>query len=130
MKQILAIMSKDILQWTRRPLYFISSILLAVLIISAVGNTIVGASDIPFGLYDPAAVSDLAHELTSSKRFNVYQYQDLKKAESDLVAGKIVALANVSQDPLEDSVQIITEGHNPLVDDQISMGLLAALTGK
>jgi ABC-2 type transport system permease protein len=130
MKQIWAIMSKDILQWTRRPLYFIASILLAVLIISAVGNTIVGASDIPFGLYDPAQISDLDKQLLESKRFIVRQYKNLDEAESDLVNGKIVALANVSQDALEDSVQIITEGHNPLVDDQISMGLLAALTGK
>src|SRR6516225_3432205 len=108
MKQILAIMSKDILQWTRRPLYFISSILLAVLIISAVGNTIVGASDIPFGLYDPAQISDLDKQLLESKRFIVRQYKNLDEAESDLVNGKIVALANVSQDALEDSVQIIT----------------------
>jgi ABC-2 type transport system permease protein len=129
MKQILAIMNKDILQWTRRPLYFISSILLAVLIISAVGNTLAGATDIPFGLYDPAHISDLAKQLNESKRFVVHDYTNLKQAESDLVQGKIVALANVSQDPLEDSVNIVTEGHNPLVDDQISMGLLAALTG-
>ena len=45
-----------------------------------------------------------------------------------LFSAKIVALANVSQDPLEDSVQILTEGHNLLVEDQISMGLLSVLT--
>jgi ABC-2 type transport system permease protein len=130
MRQIFAIMSKDILQWTRRPLYFIASILLAILIISAVGDTIIGASDIPFGLYDPAGVSDLEHDLREAKTFEVYQYHDLKTAESDLVAGKIIALANVSQDPLEDSVEIVTEGHNPLVDDQIATGVLSALTSK
>jgi len=130
MNQVIAIMSKDILQWTRRPLYFIASILLAVLIISAVGNTIVGASDIPFGIYDPQSVSNLSKQLSDSKRFKVFTYKDLDKGEEDLALGKIVALAHVSQDPLEDSVEIITEGHNPLVDDQISMGLLAALTGE
>lgn len=130
MNQIAAIMSKDILQWTRRPLYFIASILLATLIISVVGNTVIGASHMPFGLYDPASVSDLSKELTESDRFKVYQYDDLKEGEADLVSGKIVALASVSQDPLEDSVDIITEGHNPMIDDQISMGLLSALTSK
>lgn len=55
-------------------------------------------------------------------------YSDLDKAKTDLVHGKIVALANVSQDPLEDSVQILTEGHNLLIEDQISMGLLSVLT--
>lgn len=129
MNQIGAIMNKDILQWTRRPLYFIASTLLAILIISVVGNTIIGASDIPFGLYDPTGISNLAKQLTDSKRFKVFNYDDLKSAEKDLVRGKIIALANVAQDPLEDSVQIITEGHNLLVNDQISMGLLNALTG-
>jgi len=128
MQQVLAIMKKDILQWTRRPLYFISSCLLAVLIISAVGNTLSGADNIPFGLYDPAGVSDLSPDLQKSKKFRVHSYDDLDKAKDDLAHGKIVALANVSQDPLEDSVQILTEGHNPLVEDQISMGLLAVLT--
>jgi len=128
MKQILAIISKDLLQWTRRPLYFISSILLAILIISIVGNTFSGANNIPFGIYDPASISDLAKQMAKSKRFKVYNYQDRTKAKEDLVQGKIVALADVAQDPLEDSVQIITEGHNPLIDDQIAMGLLASLT--
>jgi ABC-2 type transport system permease protein len=130
LRQILAIIHKDILQWTRRPLYFISSILLAVLIITCVGGTLSGAQNIPFGLYDPAGVSDLAKEMQAQKRFVVTNYDDLDKAKEDLVHGKIVALANVSQDPLEDSVQILTEGHNLLVDDQISMGLLQVLTAK
>lgn len=128
--QVLAIMHKDILQWTRRPLYFISSTLLAVLIISAVGNTIAGASDIPFGLYDPAGISELGKEMTESKKFHITEYQDLETAKQDLAKGTIVALANVDQDPLEDSVEILTEGHNPLVEDQISMGLLSVLTQK
>lgn len=128
MQQILAIINKDILQWTRRPLYFFSSILLGVLIISAVGNTLAGADNVPFGLYDPAGVSNLGTDLQNSKKFNVRNYSDLDLAKRDLAHGKIVALANVSQDPLEDSVQILTEGHNPLVEDQISMGLLAVLT--
>jgi len=130
MRQILAIINKDILQWTRRPLYFISSILLAVLIISLVGNTLSGATSIPFGVYDPAGVSQLSKHLADAKKFHVTTYDDLHKAESDLAVGHIVALANVSQDPLEDSVQVVTEGHNPLVDDQISMGLLNVLTQK
>jgi ABC-type multidrug transport system permease subunit len=130
MKQVLSIVNKDILQWTRRPLYFISSILLAILIITCVGSTIAGATDMPFGLYDPASVSDVAKQLENSKRFRVKRYTDLDEAKADLTNAKIVALANVSQDPLQDSVQILTEGHNPLVDDQISMGLLTALTGK
>lgn len=130
MRQILAIIHKDILQWTRRPLYFISSILLAVLIISCLGNTLAGAQNIPFGLFDPAGVSDLKHDLQASKKFKVFEYSDLDKAIEDLAHGTVVALANVSQDPLEDSVQILTEGHNLLVDDQISMGLLNVLTQK
>jgi ABC-2 family transporter protein len=130
MHQILAIINKDILQWTRRPLYFISSTLLAVLIIWIVGNTLSGAVNIPFGLYDPSGISDLGKHLAESKKFAVHDYDDLTVAKSDLVKGKIVALANVSQDALEDSVQILTEGHNPLVDQQISMGLLTTLTQK
>ncbi|MGD9680390.1 MAG: ABC transporter permease [Candidatus Obscuribacterales bacterium] len=130
MNAILAIIRKDILQWTRRPLYFISSVLLAVLIIAMVGNTIIGAGNMPFGLYDPSELSNLAERLSASDKFNVLVYEDLAAAKRDLVKGKIVALANVSQDLLEDSVQIITEGHNPLINDQISMGLLAALTEK
>ncbi|MBZ0187386.1 MAG: ABC transporter permease [Candidatus Obscuribacterales bacterium] len=128
MHAILAIIHKDILQWTRRPLYFISSVSLAVLIISMVGNTISGAGAMPFGLYDPTELSNLQKTLNNSKKFNVIIYDDLSLAKQDLVKGKIVALANVSQDLLEDSVQIITEGHNPLVNDQISMGLIGALT--
>ena len=128
--QILAIVNKDILQWTRRPLYFMSSTLLAVLIISIVGNTLAGAVKIPFGLFDPSAVSDLGKNLSDIKKFEVLNYDDLEKAKTDLTTGKIVALANVSQDALDDSVQIITEGHNPLVDQQISMGLLSVLTQK
>jgi ABC-type multidrug transport system permease subunit len=130
MRQILAIINKDILQWTRRPLYFISSILLAILIITAVGNTLAGADNMPFGLYDPAGISQLGQDLQKSKRFSVHDYNDLESAKSDLAHGKIVALANVSQDPLEDSIQILTEGHNLLVDDQISMGLLSVLTSQ
>src|ERR1700730_10978657 len=108
MRQILAIINKDILQWTRRPLYFISSILLAILIITAVGNTLAGADNMPFGLYDPAGISQLAQDLQKSKRFSVHNYDDLESAKIDLAHGKIVALANVSQDPLEDSIQILT----------------------
>lgn len=130
MNQVIAIINKDILQWTRRPLYFISSTLLAILIISVVGNTLSGATSIPFGLYDPSAVSELDKRLEDSKKFHVQKYDDLEKAKSDVASGKVVALANVSQDPLEDSVQIITEGHNPLVDQQISAGLLSVLTQK
>lgn len=130
MNQVLAIMRKDMLQWTRRPLYFIASTMLAVLIVFLVGNTISGAADVPFGLYDPAGISELSKHLDESKHFTVKNYDDLESAKKDLAAGKIVALANVSQDPLEDSVVILTEGHNPLVDDQISMGLLQVLTQK
>ncbi len=130
MQAILAIMKKDMLQWTRRPLYFISSVILAILIIGAVGNTISGVVGMPFGVYDPADASHLSEQLQSAKRFNVVRYDDLKKAKADLAAGKIVALAQVDQDLLEDSVKIITQGYNPLVDDQISMGLLKALSDK
>lgn len=128
MNAILAIIHKDILQWTRRPLYFISSSLLAVLIISAVGNTVAGSNDMPFGLYDPEHVSELSKQLEASKRFNVVNYEELDAAKSDLVKGKIVALAIVDQGVLEDKVQILSEGYNPLIDDKISMGLLKALT--
>ncbi len=130
MRQILAIINKDILQWTRRPLYFISSILLAVLIIAVVGNTLSGATSIPFGVFDPSGISDLSNGLEEAHRFRVSKYDDLDQAKQDVTSGKIVALANVSQDPLEDSVQILTEGHNPFVDNQISMGLLHVLTQK
>ncbi len=130
MHQILAIINKDILQWTRRPLYFIASSLLAVLIIWIVGNTISGATDIPFGLYDPAGISELSKHLNEAKRFRVTNYEDLEQGKSDLASGKIIVLANVSQDPLEDEVQILTEGHNPLVDMQVSVGILSVLTQK
>lgn len=128
LRSLLAIMNKDILQWTRRPLYFFASVLLAVLILVCVGNTISGANDMPFGLYDPAGISELSKHLTETKRFKVKVYEDLEQAKGDLAHDKIVALANVSQDPLEDSVQILSSGTNPLIDDQISMGLLAVLT--
>lgn len=127
---VLAIMRKDILAWTRRPLYFFASVLMAVLILVCVGNTISGANDMPFGLYDPAGISELSKHLTQSGRFRVKVYDDLEAAKSDLARENIVALANVDQDPLEDSVQILTAGNNPLVDDQISMGLLSVLTQK
>jgi ABC-type multidrug transport system permease subunit len=129
-KSILAIINKDILQWTRRPLYFFASVLLAVLIMTCVGNTLSGATDMPFGLYDPASVSKLPEQLKKSGRFRIFNYDNLIEAKKDLTNGKIVALAQVSQDPLEDSVLILTEGHNPLVNDQISMALLDSLTGK
>jgi ABC-2 type transport system permease protein len=58
----------------------------------------------------------------------VQVFDDLDKGKHELANENIVALANVSQDPLEDSVQILTAGNNPLVDDQISMGLLSVLT--
>ena len=128
MHAILAIIQKDILQWTRRPLYFIASVLLAVLILVCVGSTFAGADDMPFGLYDPAGISDLTKNLTATRRFRVRVYEDLQHGKADLAKQKIVALANVSQDPLEDSVQILTTGNNPLIDQQISSGLLAVLT--
>lgn len=130
MHQILAIMRKDILQWTRRPLYFIASSLLGVLIMVGIGNTLAGSNDIPFGLYDPDRVSDLSTHLVSSNRFHVTTYDDLVQAKKDLVAGKISVLATVSQDPLDDEVTVWTEGHNPLVNQQMSMGLFAVLTQK
>lgn len=130
MDQILAIFNKDILQWTRLPLYFISSILLAVLIISIVGNTLSGEMKIPLGLYDPAGISDLSKRFSDSQKFQVHDYDNLDVAKQDLIKGKIVALANVSQDALADNVEILTEGHNPFVNQQISMGLLSVLTQK
>ena len=128
MHQILAIMRKDILQWTRRPLYFISSTLLGVLIMLIVGNTLAGSNDIPFGLYDPEHVSKLGDHLRNSKRFLVTQYTDLALAKHDLAAGKVVVVAGVSQDPLDDEVTVWTEGHNPFIDQQMSMGLFNVLT--
>ena len=128
LKAILAIMSKDILAWTRRPLYFFASVLMAVLILVCVGNTISGVNEMPFGLYDPAGISELSKHLTETGRFKVQVFDDLDKGKHELANENIVALANVSQDPLEDSVQILTAGNNPLVDDQISMGLLSVLT--
>ena len=118
-KSVIAIIRKDLLQWTRRPLYFFASVLMAVLILVCVGNTISGATHMPFGLYDPAEMSGLSKHLSDTNRFEVKIYQDLEKAKADLAHKKIVALANVSQDPLEDSVQILTCGNNPLIDDQI-----------
>lgn len=128
MNATLAIIHKDILQWTRRPLYFISSCLLAILIITAVGNTIAGTDDMPFGLFDPGGMSHLTEQLEASGKFNVVAYDELDAARRDLAAGKIVALATVDQNLIEDSVEILTEGYNPLIDDQISMGLLKGLT--
>ncbi len=128
MSGVLAIIRKDLLQWTRRPLYFISSVLLAVLILVFVGNTMSGALQMPFGLHDPTNASELEKQLEASGKFTVFRYDDLDAAKQDLVKGKIVALASVDQDLLEDSVEIFTEGYNPLVDDQISMGLLHALS--
>lgn len=128
MDQVLAIMRKDLLQWLRRPLYLIASTVLAILVISIVGDTLAGSRHVPFGLFDPAGVSDLTSRLSQSEQFVVHNYESIEKAKEDLKHGKIVALAEVSQDPLEDTVTIHTEGHNPLVDDQISMGLLHALT--
>ena len=125
---VLAIIQKDLLQWTRRPLYFIASVLMAILILVCVGSTMSGADNMPFGLYDPAGISDLSKNLTATKRFKVNTYQDLERAKKDLAKQNIVALANVSQDPLEDSVEILTGGNNPLIDQQISTGLLAVLT--
>jgi ABC-type multidrug transport system permease subunit len=130
MTQTLAIIKKDILQWTRRPLYFISSVLLAVLIMSVVGNTISGATLMPFGLYDPASISDLAGTLSQTKRFRIFHYANLDTAKADLKTNKIVALASISQDPLQDTMEILTEGHNPMLDNQIAMGLLTALTNQ
>jgi ABC-type multidrug transport system permease subunit len=128
MHQILAIIRKDILQWTRRPLYFISSILLGVLIMWACGNTLSGSDNICLGLYDPDQVSDLGKQLAASKRFVVSNYDDLPRAKAALAQGKIAVLASVSQDPLDDEVSVWTEGHNPLIDQQMSNGLLTVLT--
>ncbi len=130
MHQILAIAYKDILQWTRRPLYFLSSILLGVLILWLVGNTLSGSNSIPFGLYDPEQVSELSRHLTESKRFVVSNYTDISQAKKDLALGRIAVLASVSQDPLDDEVTVWTEGHNPLIDQQMALGLLSVLTQK
>ena len=130
MHQIMAIVRKDILQWTRRPLYFISSTLVCILILLIVGNTLAGSNDIPFGLYDPDQVSDLADQLADSKRFHVSKYDDIGKAKQELARGHIAVLASVAQDPLDDNVTVWTEGHNPLIDQQMSMGLFGVLTQK
>lgn len=130
MHQILAIMRKDILQWTRRPMYFIASTLLGVLIMVGIGNTLAGSNDIPFGVYDPENVSELSKHLLESKRFHVTKYADLTSAKKDLAEGKISVLASVSQDPLDDEVTVWTEGRNPLVNQQMSMGLFMVLTEK
>jgi ABC-type multidrug transport system permease subunit len=128
MHQILAIMRKDILQWTRRPLYFISSILLAVLILLCVGNTFSGVTDIPLGLYDPDQASSLSRTLANSNHFKVKTYDDLAIAKQDLASGKIVVLAGVSQDALEDHITVWTEGHNLFVQQQTWSGLFEVLT--
>lgn len=129
MEQVIAIMRKDLRQWIRRPAYLIASLIMAILIVAVVGDTLSGARHIPFGLYDPGNVSDLKKKLSPSERFEVIEYTDLELARHDLVNGKIVAFARVDEDPLEDTIEIVTEGHNPFVDDQISMGLLRGLTG-
>jgi ABC-type multidrug transport system permease subunit len=129
MQQIFAIMRKDLNLWVRRPAYLIASLIMAVLIVAVVGDTLSGARHIPFGIYDPGNIGDLNNKLGNSEKFALRQYSDPKLAESDLRSGKIIAFAKIDQDPLEDSVEIVTEGHNPFVDDQISMGLLRALTG-
>lgn len=130
MHQILAIMQKDLLQWTRRPLYFISSTMLGVLILWLVGNTLSGSNDIPLGLYDPDNVSSIGKQLDATKRFHVAKYDTIAAGKHDLVTGKIAVLAGVSQDPLDDEVTVWTEGHNPLVNQQMSMGLFNVLTSK
>jgi len=127
-RQVLAIIHKDIRQWTRRPMYFVASVALAVLVLSVVGNTMAGATNLPFGLYDPAGGSDLAALLQRSKRLLVHNYVNLDEARQDLVHGRILALASVSDDPLVDSVQILTEGHNILIQGQIYVALMSALT--
>lgn len=130
MHQIIAIVKKDLLQWTRRPLYFISSVLLGILIMWACGNTISGANHIPFGVYDPDHVSGLSKNLRAAKRFVVTDYTDLDQAKRDLAQNKITVLAEVSQDPLEDEVTVWTEGRNPLINQQMSAGLLSVLSRK
>lgn len=129
MQQILAIMRKDLRQWVRRPAYLFASLIMAILIVAVVGDTLSGARHIPFGIYDPGNIGDLTNKLGNSEKFELHNYSDAKLAEGDLQSGKIIALAKMNQDPLEDTVEIVTEGHNPFVDDQISMGLLRALTG-
>ena len=126
-RQVLAIVHKDIRQWTRRPAYFIASIALSILIITLVGNTISGARRVPCGLYDPAGISGLEAQLENSNRFLVHTYNNLEKAKHDLVYGRILALASVSEDPLVDSVQILTEDHNSLIESEISAALMSAL---
>lgn len=121
-------MRKDIIQWTRRPLYFISSTLLSVIIMLLVGNTIAGSNDIRLGLYDPEQVSDLGKHLVASKRFHVVEYASLGDAKKELTSGRISVLAAVSQDPLSDDVTVWTEGHNQLIDQQMGMGLFNVLT--
>ncbi|MBA3994292.1 MAG: hypothetical protein C0469_12260 [Cyanobacteria bacterium DS2.3.42] len=129
MDQVLAIMRKDLRQWIRRPAYLFASLIMAILIVAVVGDTLSGARHIPFGLYDPNNVSDLKKKLGTSERFEIIEYQSIDLAKRDLLGGKIVAFAKVDEDPLEDTIEIVTEGHNPFVDDQISMGLLRGLTG-
>lgn len=130
MNQVLAIMHKDLLQWTRRPLYFIASSCLAVLIIWLVGDTFSGARNIPFGLYDPVGISELSKHLSESRNFKVFTYNSIEAARQDLNSGRIAAFADVSQDPFQDEVTIITKGHNPLIEQHIANGVLQVLTQK
>lgn len=127
MHQILAIMYKDLLQWTRRPLYFISTTLLGVLILLAVGNTLSGSTHLHLGLYDPDRLSPLSQQLVQTKRFVVHDYDNINQGKTDLAAGRISALVDVSQDPIEDKIRVWTEGHNLLVNQQMAMGLFGAL---
>jgi ABC-type multidrug transport system permease subunit len=128
MKQIIAIMRKDLTQWTRRPLYFFASITLAVLILLLVGNTFSGAQDIPLGLYDPDQATDLSKQFAGSRRFAVKQYADLRLAKEDLAHGQIAVLASVSQNALDDEVTLWTEGHNLLTQQQTYAGLFEVLS--
>lgn len=130
MEQIIAIMRKDLRQWVRRPNYLIASLIMAILIVAVVGDTLSGAKHIPFGLYDPGNVSNLKKKLGTSEKFQLLDYKDVELAKQDLLAGKIVAFAKVVEDPIEDTIEIVTEGNNPFVDDQIAMGLLRGLTGQ
>ncbi len=117
MHAILAIIQKDILQWTRRPLYFIASVLLAILILVCVGSTLSGADDMPFGLYDPAGISDLSKNLNATKRF---QGEGISGSGSGrkLDLGQTIdcwLLANVSAKiPWRIQLKLMTAGNNPL----------------
>lgn len=128
MHQVVAIILKDVTQWTRRPLYFISSTLLAVLILLAVGSTISGSEHIVLGLYDPDHVSQLSSKLLNSKRFIVKEYGKIDQGKRDLASGNIAVLVSVHQDVLEDRVVVWTEGRNLLIEQQSAMGLFNVLT--